>query len=65
LALALIAFRACEQPDAGMAETLSAMYQTNEILWTVPEVAWASLALSGTRNWLRQKTSGAAIAGGK
>jgi hypothetical protein len=65
LALALIAFRACEQPYAGMAETLIALYQTDEILRTVPEVAWASLALSGTRNWLRQKTSGAAIAGSK
>jgi hypothetical protein len=48
-----------------MAETLIALYQTDEILWTVPEVAWASLALSGTQNWLRPKTSGAAIAGSK
>jgi hypothetical protein len=63
LALALIAFHAYERPDVGMAESLGAMYQTNEILWTVPEVAWASLALSGTQNWLQPKSSGAVTAG--
>lgn len=65
LALALIAFHAYERPVAGMGEALSAMYQTNEILWTVPEVAWACLALSGTQKWLQPKSSGAVTAGKK
>jgi hypothetical protein len=58
LSLALIAMKACGRPDPGLAESLRAMYEENEILWNVPEVAWAGLALSGTQNWLQQKSNG-------
>ena len=34
-----------DAPDAALAESLQTMYEENEILWNVPEVAWAALAL--------------------
>ena len=46
------------EPQPRLAESLQAMYEKNEILWDVPEVAWAALALSGTQNWLKQKSNG-------
>ncbi len=58
LALALIAMNAYGRPDLAVAESLQTMYEKNEILWNVPEVAWAGLALSGTQNWLQQKSNG-------
>jgi hypothetical protein len=58
LALALIAMNAYGRPDAGLAESLRTMYEENEILWNVPEVAWTALALSTTQNWLKQKSNG-------
>jgi hypothetical protein len=58
LALALIAMNAYGRPDAALAESLRTMYEENEILWNVPEVAWAGLALSDTQNWLQQKSNG-------
>jgi len=38
-----------------LAESLPTMYEGKEILWNVPEVAWAALALTGSRNWLKQR----------
>jgi hypothetical protein len=46
------------RPDPGLAEALQTTYAKNEIPWNVPEVAWAALALSGTQNWLKQKSNG-------
>jgi hypothetical protein len=46
--------------DANLIESLRGMYEKNEILWNVPEVAWATLALSETQNWLQRKSSGKA-----
>ena len=57
LALALIAMNAYERPDAGLAESLQTMYEKNEIVWVVPEVAWAAMALSSAPSWLMQKPS--------
>jgi hypothetical protein len=58
LALTLVAMNAYGRPKAGLAESLQAMYEKNEIIWNVPEVAWTALALSRTQNWLKQKSSG-------
>ena len=46
------------RPDPLLAESLQTKYEKNEILWDVPEVAWTALALSGTQNWLKQKSNG-------
>jgi hypothetical protein len=58
LALALIAINAYGRPNPVLAESLQTMYAEKEILWNVPEVAWAGLAVSGTQNWLQQKSNG-------
>jgi hypothetical protein len=58
LALAVVALNAYGRDTATLIEALRAMYEKNEILWNVPEVAWAVLALSETQNWLRRKSNG-------
>jgi hypothetical protein len=58
LALALIGMNAYRRPAPALADSLRTMYEEKEILWNVPEVAWAGLALSGTQNWLQQKSNG-------
>jgi hypothetical protein len=58
LALAIIAMNAYGRPGPGLAESLPTMYEEKEILWNVPEAAWAALALCGSRNWLKRKNSG-------
>jgi hypothetical protein len=58
LALTIIAMDAYALADAGLSESLRAMYEKHEFLWNVPEMAWATLALSGTQNWLQRKSSG-------
>ncbi len=57
LSLALIALKARGLPATGLAETLQTMHEKNEILWNVPEVAWAALAMSSTQQWLMPKSS--------
>ena len=58
LALALIAMNAYGRSDPGLAESLRKMYEEQEIMRNVPEVAWAVLALSETQKWLQQKSNG-------
>ncbi|MGA7792110.1 MAG: prenyltransferase/squalene oxidase repeat-containing protein [Candidatus Acidiferrales bacterium] len=58
LALALMAMNAYGRPYPLLAESLQTKYEQDEILWDVPEVAWTALALSGTQNWLKQKSNG-------
>lgn len=58
LALAIIAVNAYGRARAGLAESLQAIYEKNEVLLNVPEAAWTALALSGTQNWLKQKSTG-------
>jgi Prenyltransferase and squalene oxidase repeat len=58
LALALMAMNAYDRPHPRLAESLQTTYQKDEILWEVPEVAWAALSLSNTQNWLKQKSNG-------
>jgi len=58
LSLAILAMNAYGRADAGLAESLRTMYEQREILWNVPEAAWAAMAMSGTRNWLEQKPDG-------
>jgi Prenyltransferase and squalene oxidase repeat len=57
LALALMAMNAYGRPHPRLAESLQTTYEKDEILWDVPEVAWAALALSSTQNWLKQKSN--------
>jgi hypothetical protein len=60
LALTIIAFNAYGRLDASLVESLRGMYEKNEILWNVPEVAWATLAMSATQSWLQPKSYGKA-----
>ena len=60
LALAIIGRNAYRRLDPRLAESLREMYEKNEILWNVPEVAWATLALSETQTWLQRKSYGKA-----
>ena len=65
LALRAIALRAYGKVDStGIATALETMYESNEISWNVPEVAWSILALSGTLHWLQPKSTSAKSAGG-
>lgn len=58
LALTEIAMTAYGQSDTRLSEALCAACEKNEGSWTVPEVAWAALALSETGNWLTPKPNG-------
>jgi hypothetical protein len=58
LALALLALHAYGRPGAGLAGPLQARYESNETPWSVPEVAWAALALSGAQDWWKPKSNG-------
>ena len=58
LSLAVMALNAYGRPDPGLADSLRTMYEEKEILWDVPGVAWAALALCSARNWLKQKPIG-------
>jgi hypothetical protein len=60
LALTLMAINANGRPDEGLAHSLQTLYQTKEILWNVPEAAWAALALSQNQNWLKPAPNGSA-----
>ena len=60
LALALMALHVYGLPDPGLAQALCSMYEEKEILWNVPDVAWAALALTGATNWLKHKPVGTA-----
>ena len=55
LSLAVIALNAYGRASAEPAQALRAMYEEREILWNVPEVAWASLALGRVPGWLKRK----------
>lgn len=58
LSLAAMAMNAYGRPDPQLADSLRAMYEEKEIFWTVPEVAWAALAIGGAPNWLKRKSDG-------
>jgi len=60
LALTLMAMNANGRPDEGLAHSLQTLYETKEILWNVPEAAWAALALSQNQNWLKPAPNGSA-----
>jgi hypothetical protein len=60
LALTLMAMNANGRPDEGLAHSLQTLYETKEILWNVPEAAWAALALSQNQNWLKPTPNGSA-----
>lgn len=60
LALTLMAMNANGRPDEGLAHSLQTLYETKEILWNVPEAAWAALALSQDQNWLKPAPNGSA-----
>lgn len=66
LALSAIALRAFGKAEssAELAGRLGALYESSEIAWNIPEVAWSILALSGTLNWLQPKSSITNSAGG-
>ncbi len=65
LALRAIALRAYGKVDStGIAMALETMYESSEIAWNVPEVAWSILALSGTLHWLQPKSAITNSAGG-
>jgi hypothetical protein len=63
LALRAIALRAYGN-STGIATALETMYESSEIAWNVPEVAWSILALSGTLHWLQPKSAITNSAGG-
>ena len=52
LALGHIAMDAYGRLDSDLTKSLCAMYQQKEIMWNVPDVAWAALAVSESKNWL-------------
>jgi len=58
LALALLAMNAYERPIAGLAERLQTSYEKIETPWSVPEAAWAALALTDTQHWWKRKSEG-------
>jgi len=58
LALTYIAMSAYGRSDTRLTEALPTAYKRNEGSWTVPEIAWAALALNDTGNWLKPKANG-------
>jgi len=53
LALAQIALNAFDRGNGTFARTVQALYEPDAISWTVPTAAWAALAASGAKFWLR------------
>jgi hypothetical protein len=60
LALALMAMNAYGRPDEALSQSLQSLYQTKEISLSVPEVAWATLALDPNHTWLKLPRNGSA-----
>jgi hypothetical protein len=58
LALTHIALSAYGRSDARLTEDLCAAYERNEATSTVPELAWAALALTDSGNWLKSDPNG-------